>query len=110
MWQRHLLSSEFVVEFCAAFSVWAGWPLRAWALGEFADFRHGPMEAPVTATTLPLIELVQEQGGGDFLGSVAEAALRLLRAPAAPRAGWAPAAPSAATGGGAGATAIGTAS
>ena len=34
---------------------------------EFADFNHGPMETPMTETTLPLIELLQKQDDGDFL-------------------------------------------
>jgi hypothetical protein len=37
---------------------------------EFADFNHGPMETPMTETTLPLIELLQKQDDGDFLRSV----------------------------------------
>ena len=45
---------------------------------EFADFNHGPMETPMTETTLPLIELLQKQDDGDFLRSVAEAVLQLL--------------------------------
>ena len=28
---------------------------------EFAGFNHGPMETPMTETTLPLIELLQKQ-------------------------------------------------
>ena len=32
---------------------------------EFADFNHGPMETPMTETTLPLIELLQKQDDGD---------------------------------------------
>ncbi len=44
----------------------------------FADFNHGPMETPMTETTLPLIELLQKQDDGDFLRSVAEAVLQLL--------------------------------
>jgi putative transposase len=45
---------------------------------EFADFNRGPMEAPMTEPTLPLIELLQKQDDGDFLRSVAEAVLQLL--------------------------------
>src|SRR3954470_16112757 len=45
---------------------------------EFADFNHGPMETPMTETTLPLIELLQKQDDGDFLRAVAEAVLQLL--------------------------------
>jgi putative transposase len=45
---------------------------------ESADFNHGPMETPMTETTLPLIELLQKQDDGDFLRSVAEAVLQLL--------------------------------
>ena len=33
---------------------------------EFADFNHGPMETPMTETTLPLIELLQKQDDGDL--------------------------------------------
>lgn len=32
---------------------------------EFAD-NHGPMETPMTETTLPLIELLQKQDDGDW--------------------------------------------
>ncbi len=45
---------------------------------EFADFNHGPMETPMTETTMPLIDLLQKQDDGDFLRAVAEAVLQLL--------------------------------
>jgi putative transposase len=45
---------------------------------EFADFNHGPMETPMTDTSMPLIELLQKQDDGDFLRAVAEAVLQLL--------------------------------
>jgi len=45
---------------------------------EFADFDHGPMETPMTETSMPLIELLQKQDDGDFLRAVAEAVLQLL--------------------------------
>ena len=45
---------------------------------EFADFNHGPVETLMTEPTLPLIELLQKQDDGDFLGAVAEAVLQLL--------------------------------
>ena len=45
---------------------------------EFGDFNHGPMETPMTETSMPLIELLQKQDDGDFLRAVAEAVLQLL--------------------------------
>jgi len=39
---------------------------------EFADFDHGPMETPMTDTSMPLIELLQKQDDGDFLRAVTE--------------------------------------
>jgi putative transposase len=45
---------------------------------EFADFNHGPMETPMTESSMPLIELLQKQDDGDFLRAVAEAVLQLL--------------------------------
>ncbi len=76
---------------------------------EFADFNHGPMETPMTETTMPLIELLQKQDDGDFLRSVAEAVLQLLMEHDVE--GWsALPATSAATADRPGATAIATAS
>jgi putative transposase len=45
---------------------------------EFADFNQGPMETPMTESSMPLIELLQKQDDGDFLRAVAEAVLQLL--------------------------------
>ena len=66
-----VLASEVVVEFCAASEVQSGVAIEASVMVGFADFDHGPMETPMTETTLPLIELLQEQDDGDFLRSVA---------------------------------------
>jgi putative transposase len=45
---------------------------------EFADFIHGPKEAPMTDTDMPPIERLQKHDEGDFLRAVTEAAPQTL--------------------------------
>ncbi|MEC5322206.1 hypothetical protein [Aurantimonas sp. A3-2-R12] len=42
---------------------------------EFADFNLADTETPMTATTMPLIELLRKHDEGDFLRAVSEAVL-----------------------------------